>query len=123
MATSASIQRDFLMSKWRTRTQWISVLVGIEIALHSFIVAEPALTMVAAALWIGAGFFWTRRGGRGGPLVIGTLALLEIVATLFFSEELASEGEVAPWILGIHIVLVVVALLTVAMTLVREREA
>ena len=105
---------------WRTGLQWISLAVAIEIALHSFIVDEPILTLVGATLWLGAGVFWTRRGGKGGPTVIAILALFEIVATLFFADEFSAEENVATWILAVHLVMVTAALLAAAMTLARD---
>jgi hypothetical protein len=112
--------RTVSTTSWRTILQLISVVVAIEIALHSFIVKEPLFTMVGAALWVG-GFFWTRRGGREGPALIGVLATWEILATLFLSEEFAEGTSVPAWILVVHFVSVAVALFTVVMTIVSER--
>jgi hypothetical protein len=115
MLTPRAVSR----TKWRTILQWITAVVAAEIALHSLIVKEPVLTMVGAALWLG-GFFWTRRGTRGGPVLIGVLATWEILATLFLSEEFAEGADVAAWILVVHMVSVAVALVAAVMTL-RER--
>ena len=102
--------------RWRTFLQIISVVVAVEIGLHSFIVREPVVTIVLAALWL-AGFFWIRRGGRGGPILIGVLSLIELLGTVFFSDE-AAPGETVPASLIIlHVVLVSVALAAVVMTL------
>jgi len=102
--------------RWRTFLQIISVVVAVEIGLHSFIVKEPVVTIVLAALWL-AGFFWIRRGGRGGPILIGVLSLIELLGTVFFSDE-AAPGETVPASLIIlHVVLVSVALAAVVMTL------
>ncbi len=76
--------------RWRTFLQIISVVVAVEIGLHSFIVREPVVTIVLATLWL-AGFFSIRRGGRGGPILIGVLSLIELLGTVFFSDE------AAPW--------------------------
>src|SRR5260370_10904330 len=96
--------RSAAARRWRTFLEMLSLVVAVEIALHSFIVREPATTLVAAALWI-AGFFWTRRGGLGGPILLGVLALLELVGTIFFSSELAAGAAVPPWLVAVHIVL------------------
>jgi uncharacterized membrane protein HdeD (DUF308 family) len=118
MPNRSSSSRD-LSERWRFLLQAIAATVAIEIALHSFIVKEPVLTLVGATLWLG-GSFWTRHGGKGGPVLIGAIALFEIVATLFFSEEFAAESHVATWILAVHLLLVGAALLTVVMTITRE---
>lgn len=106
---------------WRTLLQIVSVVTAIEIALHSFIVKEPVVTLFAASLWL-AGSFWVRRGGRGGPILIGALALFGVVGTLFFSEELGVEANTPAWIFAVHLVLLAAALLAVVMTL-KTREA
>jgi hypothetical protein len=113
--TSRAVSR----TKWRTILQWITAVVAVEIALHSLIVQEPVLTIVGAALWFG-GFVWTRRGTRGGPVLIGLLATWEILATLFLSEEFAEGADVAAWILVVHMVSVAIALVAAVMTI-RER--
>ena len=68
------------------------------------------------ALWL-AGFFWIRRGGRGGPILIGVLSLFELFGTLFFSNETAPGVTVPAWILIVHVVLVCGGLAAVVMTL------
>lgn len=122
MPNKSLSSRAVSITNWRTTLQWISVIVAIEIALHSFIVKEPILTMVGAGLWLG-GFLWTRRGAIGGAILIGAPATWEILATLFFSEEFAEGTNVPAWILSVHLVSVAVALVTVVMTIVSERTA
>ena len=107
--------------RWRTFLQIISVVVAVEIGLHSFIVREPVVTIVLAALWL-AGFFWIRRGGRGGPILIGALSLIELLGTAFFSDEAAPGLTVPASLIILHVVLVSVALAAVVMTL-RARTA
>ncbi len=120
-ASSSSSSSRSPSRTWRTFLQIISVVVAVEIGLHSFIVREPAVTLVLAALWL-AGFFWIRRGGRGGPILIGVLSLIELLGTVFFSDE-AAPGVTAPaWVIIVHVVLVCVALAAVVMTL-RSRTA
>jgi len=102
--------------RWRTFLQIISVVVAVEIGLHSFIVKEPVVTIVLAALWL-AGFFWIRRGGRGGPILIGVLSLIELLGTVFFSDEAAPGATVPASLIILHVVLVSVALAAVVMTL------
>ena len=102
--------------RWRTFLQIISVVVAVEIGLHSFIVKEPVVTIVLAALWL-AGFFWIRRGGRGGPILIGVLSLIELLGTVFFSDETAPGATVPASLIILHVVLVSVALAAVVMTL------
>ena len=102
--------------RWRTFLQIISVVVAVEIGLHSFIVREPVVTIVVAALWL-AGFFWIRRGGRGGPILIGVLSLIELLGTVFFSDEAAPGATVPASLIILHVVLVSVALAAVVMTL------
>ena len=116
-STSSALNDD----RSRTALQVISAVVAVEIALHSFIVKEPMLTLAGAALWIGAGVFWTRRGGNGGPFAIGFLASFEILATLFFWEEFADQGDVATWILVLHLTLVTAALVAVTKTVIGAR--
>ncbi|TMF00634.1 MAG: hypothetical protein E6I39_04955 [Chloroflexi bacterium] len=90
--------------------------MAVEIGLHSFIVREPVVTIVLAALWL-AGFFWIRRGGRGGPILIGVLSLIELLGTVFFSDEAAPGATVPASLIILHVVLVSVALAAVVMTL------
>ena len=116
MPSEGLSSRAISRTNWRTILQVIAVLAAIEIALHSFIVAEPVLTMVGAALWLG-GFFWTRRGGKGGPILIGVLATWEILATLFLTEEFSEGADVPAWILSVHLVTVVATLFTALMVL------
>ncbi len=122
MANQASSSSSRSPSRtWRTFLQIISVVVAVEIGLHSFIVREPVVTLVLAALWL-AGFFWIRRGGRGGPILIGVLSLIELLGTVFVSDEAAPGVTVPAWIIILHVVLVCVALAAVVMTL-RARTA
>ncbi|MGH2825670.1 MAG: hypothetical protein ACRDKF_01715 [Actinomycetota bacterium] len=121
MDNTSSTSRALNDDRWRTLLQVISAVVAVEIALHSFIVKEPMLTLAGAALWIGAGVFWTRRGGNGGPFTIGFLATFEILATLFFSEEFADQADVANWILVLHVVLVAAAVIAVIKTVTGAR--
>src|SRR5712691_6947990 len=117
MASQASSSSSRSPSRrWLTFLQIISVVVAVEIGLHSFIVREPVVTLVLAALWF-AGFFWIRRGGRGGPILIGVLSWFELLGTLFFSNEAAPGVTVPSWIITVHVVLVCVALTSVVMTL------
>ncbi len=59
MANQPSLSLGRSPSKrWRTVLQVIAVVVAVEIALHSFIVREPLITLVLASLWL-AGFFLT----------------------------------------------------------------
>jgi hypothetical protein len=119
MQNEALSSRAVSRTNWRSVLQWVTVTVAVEIALHSFIVEEPVLTMVGAGFWLG-GFFWTRRGGRVGPILVGVLATWEILATLFLSEEFAEGADVSAWILVVHFVSVAVALVAAVMTI-RER--
>ena len=120
MGNAGSTLRALDHAKTRIVLQVISVVVAIEIALHSFIVKEPILTLIGAALWLG-GVFWTRRGGNGGPIAIGVLASYEILASLLFSEEFASEGAIATWIIVLHLVTVAAALLAAIATVAGAR--
>jgi hypothetical protein len=101
---------------WRTILQWVSIVVAGEIALHSLFVKEPVLTMAGAALWLG-GCLWTRRGASGGPVLIAVLATWEILATLFLSKEFAEGAAIPGWILAVHLVSVVIALVASVMTM------
>ena len=101
---------------WRTILQWVSIVVAGEIALHSLFVKEPVLTMAGAALWLG-GCLWTRRGASGGPVLIAVLATWEILATLFLSEEFAEGAHVPDWILAVHLLSVVIALVASVMAI------
>lgn len=123
MTNDMSTQRALSGTPWRTYLQVIAVIVAVEVALHSFIVKEPAMTLIGAAAWLGAGLFWTRRGGSSGPIAIAVLAVFEIFATLFFAEEFADDASVATWILAVHVVLVAAALLAAVMTIAGERRA
>ena len=123
MQLDGSTSRALVNSRWRGVLQVVSAVVAVEIALHSFIVKEPALTLIGAALWLGAGVFWTRRGGLGGPAMIGVLAVYELVATLFFSGEFADQADIPTWILALHIVSVSVALLAAITTIATERRS
>ena len=115
MATETLTSRAVSRTKWRTVLQWIAVIGAVEIALHFFIYKEPILLM-GAALWLG-GFFWTRRPTRGGPVLIGVLATWEILATLFLSEEFAEGVEAPAWILVVHLISMMVALVAAVMTI------
>lgn len=116
MTAETSSSGAVTRANWRTILQWVSVVVAGEIALHSLFVKEPVLTMAGAALWLG-GFFWTRRGAVGGPVLIAVLATWEIVATLFLSEEFAEGADIPDWILAVHLVSVVIALVVSVMTM------
>ena len=117
MANQASLSSGrFASGLWRTVLQVLAVVVAVEIALHSFIVKEPLITLILAALWL-AGFFWTRRGGRGGPIFIGVLSLVELVGTFFVSDETAPGITIPAWVLIVHVVLVCAAVGAVVMTL------
>lgn len=59
--------RTVSTTSWRQILRLISVVVAIEIALHSFIVKEPILTLVGAALWLG-GFVWLAGAAEGVQL-------------------------------------------------------
>lgn len=109
-------------SRWRTYVQVVAVLSAIDIASHASFVNEPAVVLVAAAVWVAAGLFWTRGGGLGGPVTIGVLALVEIAATLFVPGEFADDGSYPAWVLPLHLVLMVAALVTVVMAVVSERR-
>ena len=109
-------------SRWRTYVQVAAVVSAIDIASHATFVNEPAVVLVGAAVWLAAGVLWTRRGGLGGPVVIGILAVIEIAATLFAPSEFADDGSYPAWVLPLHLVLMVAALVTVVMTLVSERR-
>jgi hypothetical protein len=121
MQIDGSTSRALVNSRWRSVLQVVSTVVAVEIALHSFIVKEPALTLIGAALWLGAGVFWSRRGGLGGPTAIGVLAVYELVATLFFSGEFTDQADVPTWILAVHVVSVGVALVAAITTIAAER--
>jgi hypothetical protein len=123
MSNTSSTSRALNDNRWRVALQVISAIVAVEIGLHSFIVKEPLLTLMGAVLWLGAGVFWTRRGGNGGPWVIGVQATFEILATLFFSEEFADQADVATWIPALHVVVVTVALIAVVMTIIGYRHS
>src|SRR5215216_1324936 len=116
MKTETSPSPAATRANWRTILQWVSVVVAGEIALHSLFVKEPVLTMAGAALWLG-GCLWTRRGGAGGPVLIAVLATWEILATLFLSEEFAEGADVPDWILAVHLVSVVIALVASGMAM------
>lgn len=116
------ITRARQSSRWRTYLQVAAVVSAIDIAAHASFVNEPAVVLVAAAIWVAAGVFWTRRGGLGGPAVIGVLALMEIAAALFAPSEFADAGTYPAWVLPLHLVLMVAALVTVVMTVVSERR-
>ena len=109
-------------SRWRTYLQVAAVVSAIDIAAHASFVNEPAVVLVAAAIWVAAGVLWTRRGGLGGPVVIGVLALMEIAATVFAPSEFADAGTYPAWVLPLHLVFMVAALVTVVMTIVSERR-
>ena len=99
---------------WRTVLGWLTFATALQIALHSFFVAEPMITVVGSALWLG-GCYWIYKGGRGGPVLIAVLASWEVVGSLFFAEEF---GEGFPtWLIVIHLATVVPALVSSVMTL------
>jgi hypothetical protein len=118
MPNEALSSRAVSRTKWRTILQWIAVIVAVEIAFHIFVFKQPILTL-GVALWLG-GFFWTRRGAGGGPVLIAVLATWEILATLLLSGEFAEGADVAAWIPVVHFVSVVIALLAAVMSI-RER--
>jgi hypothetical protein len=123
MPGRGSASRALVKDGWRGALQVISAVVAVEIALHSLIVKEPILTMIGAALWLGAGVFWTPRGGLGGPAVIGVLAVWELLASLFLSEEFADQAGIAPWILVVHVITVGAALVAAIMTIAADRRS
>jgi hypothetical protein len=50
-------------------------------------------------------------------VLIAVLATWEILATLFLSEEFAEGADVADWILAVHLVSVVIALVASVMAI------
>ena len=50
-------------------------------------------------------------------MLIAVLATWEILATLFLSEEFADGADIPEWILAVHLVSVVIALVASVMTL------
>ena len=99
---------------WRTVLEWLTFATAVQIAAHSFYVAEPMITIVGAAVWFG-GCYWINKGGRGGPILIAVLASWEVVGSLFLTEEF---GEGFPsWLIVIHLATVVPALVSSVMTL------
>jgi hypothetical protein len=117
MDNTSSTSRALNDDRSRIVLQVTSVIVAAGIALHSFIVKEPVLTLIGAAVWFAAGVLWTRRGGNGGPLTIALLASWEILASFFLTEEFAAEGDVATWIIAVHLVSVAAALIAALATL------
>jgi hypothetical protein len=98
----------------RTVLEWATFVTAIQIAVHSFFVTEPVITIVGAVVWF-AGCYWIHKGGRGGPILIAVLASWEVVASLFFAEEF---GEGFPTLLiASHLATVVPALVIAVMTL------
>ena len=99
---------------WRTVLEWLTFATAMQIAIHSFFVDEPTITIVGAAVWFG-GCYWIYKGGRGGPILIAVLASWEVVGSLFFAEEF---GEGFPtWLIVVHLATVVPALVSSVMTL------
>ena len=99
---------------WRTALEWLTFATAVQIAIHSFFVDEPTITIVGAAVWFG-GCYWIYKGGRGGPILIAVLASWEVVGSLFLAEEF---GEGFPtWLIAIHLATVVPALVSSVMTL------
>jgi hypothetical protein len=98
----------------RTVLEWLTFATALQIALHSFFVNEPMITIIGAAVWF-AGCYWIHKGGRGGPILIAVLAAWEVVGSLFFAEEF---GEGFPtWLIVTHLATVVPALVAAVMTL------
>lgn len=104
---------------WQTVLEWLTFATAVQIALHSFFVTEPMITMFGSALWLG-GCYWIHKGGRGGPILVAVLASWEVVGSLFFAEEF---GEGFPtWLIVIHLATVVPALVAAVMTLRNARS-
>ena len=99
---------------WRTVLEWLTFAAAVQIAIHSFFVVEPMITIAGATVWFG-GCYWIHKGGRGGPILIAVLASWEVVGSLFFAEEF---GEGFPtWLIVVHLMTVVPALVSAVMTL------
>lgn len=99
---------------WRTALEWLTFATAVQIAVHSFFVTEPMITIVGAAVWFG-GCYWIYKGGWGGPILIAVLASWEVVGSLFFADEF---GDGVPaWLIVTHLGTVVPALVSSVMTL------
>ena len=114
MQNRALASRARTRVNWRTVLEWLTFATSVQIALHSFFVTEPMITVVGSALWFG-GCYWIYKGGRGGPILIAVLASWEVVGPVFFAEEF---GEGFPtWLIVMHLATVVPALAAALITL------
>ena len=91
----------------------IAVLLAIAEIVDAFFISFPAGAAVFAGLLL-VGALWTRRGGIGGPILIGVLCIFEIANAPFWHRQTVGE-----WISAFAFPAVALAGLVVAIVVVR----
>lgn len=110
-SNSASTLRD------RRLLILIALVLAVAEIVDAFFVSFPAGPAVfAALLFVGA--LWTRRGGIGGPILVGVLCVFEIVNAPSWPRD-----TVGDWISMIGFAVVALAGLLVAITVIRATRS
>src|SRR5690242_12407800 len=96
----------------------IAVVLGVGELADAFFISFWEGAVAFGILFL-AGALWTRRGGIGGPILIGALAAFEIQA--FFQWE---RGGTVDWISQIAFLIIsITAVITVIAVLLRAHHA
>jgi len=95
----------------------IAVLLAIAEIVDAFFISFPAGAAVFAGLLL-VGALWTRRGGLGGPILIGVLCIFELANAPFWPRHTAGE-----WISAFAFPAVALAGLAVAIVVIRETRS
>jgi hypothetical protein len=101
----------------RDRRQWLitlAIVLGLGELVDSFFISFWEAGVVFSALFLLAAF-WTRRGGMGGPILVGALCVFELQS--FPTWERTGMGD---WISQIAFVVVSAVGLVVAIAVLKR---
>ncbi len=82
-------------ARWRTWVGWFAIVGVVGELAHAPFIEVPLAPILFAVLFAGA-WFWIRRGGNGGVIVVLVLSGLELAGFPFYERE--STGD---WILQV----------------------
>lgn len=101
-----------------TLTVATGVLLGVGEVAQIFMIAAPAMAGIFALLFFG-GAFLARTKRMTGVVVIGVLALLELLFLPVYDRKTASDWVVQ----GVFAVVSLIAAVAAAMVLIRQRRS
>jgi hypothetical protein len=96
--------------EWRTLLIAAAILVGVGDLIDAFFIDYPIVAIFAGVLFL-VGAFLILRGGLGGVILVGILAVIEAVAVPFYDRD-----DVGDWI--VNMVLLVASLIGVIASIV-----